>query len=136
MKTKIKNKVKLQRGDTQIGNFIIHEEKEHIKCTPLNGIISWRIHRGTAIGILLQNALKEKAEGWLKLYLTCTLHSLCTVPDIDFFKSQMEALNAQVEKHPEYYGKEKPTDDKKADDKVLEEEKQLHEEIEQAQKEE
>lgn len=134
MKTDRKGRIRLQGGDYRVGNFIFHEEPEHIKCMDISGLVSWRVSTETAVGMLVQMAIKEKHDGWLKGYAASIFSQLCVVPDVPFFVKHAELINAQTEAHPEYYGKLKPTDDKEADDKVLEEEKQLQEEIEKIKK--
>ena len=130
MKTNSKGKVVLQHGDYRVGNFVFHKEPSHIKVTPISGIVSWRVAVETAIGWMLTEALKEKHDNWLHMYASSTFSQLCIVPDQQFFKKHAELVNAQAELHPEYYGKERPTDDKGADDKILQEEKELAEDME------
>lgn len=125
-----KGKIRLQHGDYRIGNFIFHEENEHIKVMDIAGIVSWRISTDTSIGMLVKEALKQKSDGWLKSYAASIFSQLCVVPDVPFFVKHAELVNAQTAAHPEYYGKAEPTDDKETDDKILQEEKELQEELE------
>jgi len=129
MKTNSKGKVVLQHGDYRVGNFVFHKEPSHIKVTPISGIVSWRVAVETAIGWMITEALKEKHDNWLHMYASSTFSRLCVVPDQQFFEKHAELVNAQVDLHPEYYGKERPTDDKSADDKILQEEKELAEDM-------
>ena len=130
MKTNKKGKIKLQYGDYRVGNFIFHEEPEHIKCMDISGITSWRVSTDTSVGMLIKMGIKEKHDGWLKGYAASIFSQLCVVPDVPFFVKHAELVNAQTAAHPEYYGKQLPTDDKAEDDKILQEEKELYEEIE------
>ena len=114
MKTNKKGKVVLQRGDYRVANFIFHEENNFIKVMALSGIVSWRVSLDTSAA--------------------STFSQLCVVPDPAFFAKHAELINAQTEAHPEYYGKPQPTDDKEADDKILQEEREFHEAVEQTAK--
>lgn len=130
MKSNRKGKVVLQRGDYRVGNFVFHKEPSHIKVTAISGLVSWRVAVETAIGWMLTEALKEKHDNWLHMYASSTFSQLCIVPDQQFWEKHAELVNAQAELHPEYYGKERPTDDKASDDKILQEEKEFQEEVE------
>ena len=130
MKTDRKGRIVLQRGDYRVNNFIFHLEPNHIKVMAISGIVSWRVSLDTSVGMLIANGIKEKQDQWLGIYAACAFSHLCIVPDQKFFEKHSELVNAQVELHPEFYGKAKPTDDKEADDKILQEEKELHEALE------
>ena len=130
MKTDRKGHIKLQRGDYRVGNFIFHEETSFIKVMPISGMVSWRVSLAMSVGMLVKDAIKEKHDNWLAAYASSVFSQLCVVPDKDFFVKHAGLINAQAQAHPEYYGKTKPTDDKAEDDKILEEEQELHEQIE------
>lgn len=132
MKLNKKGQIRLQRGDYRVGNFIFHEEPEHIKCMDISGLVSWRVSADTSVGMLIKMGIKEKHDGWLKGYAASIFSQLCVVPDVPFLVKHAELINAQTAAHPEYYGKPLPTDDKAEDDKILQEEKELQEEIEKA----
>lgn len=130
MKVSRKGTVKLQSGDYRVGNFIFHMEKHHVKVQDLSGITSWRVDLATSVGMLIEMAIKEKHDKWLAQYAAATFSQLCVVPDPAFFVKHAELVNSQVALHPEYYGKEQPTDDKEKDDAILEEERQTQQAIE------
>lgn len=132
MKLNKKGQIRLQRGDYRVGNFIFHEEPEHIKCMDISGLVSWRVSADTSVGMLIKMGIKEKHDGWLKGYAASIFSQLCVVPDVPFLVKHAELINAQTAAHPEYYGKPLPTDDKSEDDKILQEEKELQEELEKA----
>lgn len=129
MKTNRKGQIRLQRGDYRVGNFIFHEEGGHIKGMDISGLVSWRVSTDTSVGMLVKMAIKEKHDGWLKGYAASIFSQLCVVPDVEFLVKHAELVNAQTAAHPEYYGKTEPTDDKETDDKILQEEKELQEEL-------
>ena len=130
MKTNRKGKVRLQKGDYQVGNFIFHEEAGFIKVMAISGIVSWRVSLATSVGMLASQALHERYDNWLRTYAAMTFSQLCVVPDSQFFEQHAKLVNDQVAKHPEYYGKEQPTESKEEDDKILQEERELAEELE------
>lgn len=129
MKTNRKGKIILQRGDYRVGNFIFHEENNFIKVMATSGIVSWRVWIDSSVGMLVKQAIAEKHDNWLRTYAAMNFSQLLVVPDPVFFESHAKLVNDQVDAHPEYYGKTKPTDDKSIDDKILQEEKELQEEV-------
>ena len=129
MKVNRKGQIRLQRGDYRVGNFIFHAEGDHVKVVASSGIASWRVSLYTAVGTLIAEAIKEHHDPWLALYASSTFAQLCVVPDKEFFEKHAQLVNAQVDLHPEYYGKQPPTDDKEQDDAILQEEQQLQKEL-------
>ncbi len=129
MKTDRKGRIRLERGDYRVGNFVFHHEPNHIKVMAISGMTSWRVSLDTAVGMLVAEGIKQKKDRWLGIYAACNFSQLCVVPDPDFLAKHAELVNAQTEAHPEFYGKEKPTEDKAADDAILKEEKELQEEL-------
>lgn len=127
MRTDRKGRIRLQSGDYRVGNFVFHAEPRHVKVTSSSGIVSWRVSLDTAIGILVEQAVRERKDNWLRTYAASTFSQLCVVPDPEFFTKHAALVNAQVAEHPEYYGKAAPTDDRAEDDRILEEERELHE---------
>lgn len=130
MKTNKKGVIKLQTGDYRVGNFVFHSEPKFVKVMPVSAIVSWRISTASPAGILVQTAIKEKHDNWLSAYATAVFSQLCVIPDQEFFTRHAELINAQVQNHPEHYGKTAPTDDKKTDDDILQEERELQEQLE------
>ncbi len=129
MKTNRKGKIKLERGDYRVGNFVFHTESGHIKVTSTSGMASWRISLDSSVGMLVAEGIKEKQDKWLGIYAASVFSHLLVVPNSDFFVKHAELVNAQTAEHPEFYGKAKPTDDKAEDDEILKEEKELQEEL-------
>ncbi len=130
MKTNKKGKIILQVGDYRVDNFVFHEERNFVKIMASSGIVSWRVSLDTSVGMMVRMAIKEKHDNWLKTYAACIFSQITVVPDMPFFEKHARLINEQVLAHPEYYGKPIPTDDKAADDKILGEERSLHEDLE------
>ena len=130
MKTNRKAQIRLQKGDYRVGNFVFTAEPSYIRVVSVSGIVSWRVSLDLSVGMLILQAIKERHDNWLKTYAASVFSQLSVVPDNPFFIKHSILINEQVEAHPEFYGKQQPTDDKQEDDKILQEEKELHEEIE------
>lgn len=130
MKTNKKGKIVLQRGDYRTGNFVFHEENSFIKVMATSGIVSWRILADSAIGQMVRLAIKDKLDGWLSTYAAMNFSQLMVVPDAPFFSKHAELINFQTLAHPEFYGKSAEPVSKEEDDKIIAEEKELQEAVE------
>lgn len=130
MKTDKKGRIILQKGDYRTGNFIFHEENDFIKVMAVSGIVSWRITVDSAIGQMLLIAIKEHHDNWLKTYAAMNFSQLMVVPSVDYFEKHAKLVNYQSNAHPEFYGKSAEPVGKEEDDRILEEEKELHEAVE------
>lgn len=128
MKTTRKGKVKLQRGDVQVGNFIFHAEKDHYKLTDISGVFSVRVSGYTTIGVMMRAALDspKEHETFLHNYAAVMYNVLSAVPDMEFLASVNDAAVSAVERHKEMYG---VTDDvgEERDAEILREERELDE---------
>ena len=127
MKTDRKGRIVPRRGDYRVANFVFHPENNYVKVMCTSGIVSWRVSADLSVGILILQAIKERRDNWLHTYAASIFSQLCVVPDPHFFEKHAALVNAQVEQHPEYYGKQKPDEDKEKDDQILKEEQELHE---------
>ena len=129
---KIQNgKIKLDSRDTRIGNFVYTLEPEHIKVQDISLTITHRIHRKIAKGQLLEMMLedKEKYKNDLHNYATIMYNFLCTAPDVQFYQDINNAVLACINRNKDLYGiKEDITPSEDA--KILQEEKDLHEAVE------
>lgn len=134
MKTNKKGKIVLQRKDYRVGNFIFHEENYHVKVMAISSIVSWRIGNDTAIGQMVKIAIKEHHDNWLKTYAAMIFSQLMIVPSGDFFEKHAKLLNDQTAAHPEFYGKSAEQISKEEDDKIVEEERELHDAVEEVAK--
>lgn len=131
MKVNKKGQIVLQKGDYRVNNFIFHEEDNHIKVIAVSGIVSWRVFADSAIGQMILYAIREKLDDWLAIYAAMNFSQLMVVPDHDFFEKHAALVNNQTNSHPEFYGIPAEQPSKEEDDKIVEEEKELHEAIEQ-----
>jgi hypothetical protein len=135
MKTTKDGKLKLSKGERQIGNFIYKNEDEHIKICDINSQMTHRVAKHLNIGRMLEMALKEKKDQYLANYAAMTWLYSNIVTDEQFFLDIDKACVDCVNRHKEFYGiKEDIT--KENDDEILQEAKETIEAIEELKKEE
>lgn len=135
MKVK-KNRIKLQRGDVQVGNFVFHAEKEHYKVQDINGVFSLRLYGSMPAAMMMRTALSDTQgnENFLHGYAAVMYNVLSCVPDEEYLKAINEAAVACVNRHKEFYGiKDDVTAEEDA--AIVKEEKELDEAVEEARKE-
>lgn len=124
-------KLKLDKRDVRVGNFVYSIEPDHIRVQDISRTITHRISRHIVKGQMLQILLKEpeKHEKALRDYATLMYNLLCVLPDAEFYKEMYEAGLRCVNRHKDIYGiKEDITDAEDA--KIVQEEKELHEAME------
>lgn len=127
----LNGKIKLDKRDTRVGNFVYTLEDNHIKVQDISLTITHRIHRGIAKAQLLEMMLEDpkKYETDLHNYATLIYNFLCTVPDATLYDDLNKAVLACINRHKDVYGiKEDITPAEDA--KILQEEKELHEAVE------
>ncbi len=127
----LNGKIKLDKRDTRVGNFVYTLEENHIKVQDISLTITHRIHRGIAKAQLLEMMLEDpkKYETDLHNYATLIYNFLCTVPDATLYDDLNKAVLACINRHKDVYGiKEDITPAEDA--KILQEEKELHEAVE------
>lgn len=135
MKVK-KGKVKLQRGDVQVGNFVFHAEKEHYKVQDINGVFSLRLYGGMPAAMMMRTGLSDPQgnESFLHGYAAVMYNVLSCVPDEEYLRAVNEAAIACVNRHKEFYGiKDDVTAEEDA--AIVKEERELDEAVEEARKE-
>ena len=128
MRTTRKGKVKLQRGDVQVGSFIFHAEKDHYKLTDINGVFSVRVSGYTTIGVMMRAALDapKDNETFLHNYAAVMYNALSAVPDMEFLAAVNDAAVSAVERHKDMYGVVDEIGEER-DAEILQEEKELEE---------
>ena len=126
----MKQKFKINKGDRRVGNFVYHLEKNAVKVSDINGIVSHRISTFTPKGQFVAMAVEQKdKEDWLMAYAVTVFNVLCAVPDATYMEELNKSAKECVERHPDIYGV-KPNIDESEDDKILENEKEVHEAVE------
>ena len=135
MKTTKEGRLKLAKGERQIGNFIYKDEPEYIKISDINSQMTHRVSKHLNIGRLLEMALKERSDNYLANYASMTWLYSNIVTDEQFFMDINKACVDCVERHKEFYGiKEDITPEQ--DKEILEESKEVYDAIEGLKKEE
>lgn len=126
----MKQKFKINKGDRRVGNFVYHLEKNAVKVSDINGIVSHRISTFTPKGQFVAMAVEQKdKEDWLMAYAVTAFNVLSCVPDATFMEELNKSAKDCLERHPDIYGV-KPGIDKADDDKILENEKEVHDAVE------
>lgn len=104
MKTTKEGRLKLAKGERQIGNFIYKDEPEYIKISDINSAMTHRVSKHLNIGRLLEIALKERSDNYLANYASMTWLYSNIVTDEQFFMDINKACVDCVERHKEFYG--------------------------------
>lgn len=134
MKAGKDGKLKLSKGERQIGNFVWKNEAEHIKITDINSNLSHRVSKTLNIGRMLEMALKERHDNYLGNYASMVWLFSNIVTDEQFFLDIDKACVDCVNRHKEFYGIKgdiTPEQDKE----ILQEAKETYDAIEELKKE-
>lgn len=101
-----KNKVKLQRGDVRVGNFVYHAERDHYKLTDINGLFSVRIAGHTPMGMMMRAACDDPQgnDTFLHNYAAVIYNALSSIPDGEWMTEVNRASLDAVSRHREMYG--------------------------------
>lgn len=135
MKTTKDGKLKLSKGERQIGSFIYKDEPGYIKISDINSAMTHRVSKHLNIGRLLEMALKERSDNYLANYASMTWLYSNIVTDEQFFMDINKACVDCVERHKEFYGiKDDITPEQ--DKEILDESKEVYGAIEELKKEE
>ena len=135
MKVGKDGRLKLAKGERQIGNFIYKNEPEYIKICDINSQMTHRVAKHLNIGRMLEMALKEKQDNWLANYAAMTWIYSNIVTDEQFFLDIDKACVDCVNRHKEFYGIKEDIA-KEKDDEILQEAKETIEAIEELKEEE
>lgn len=105
-------KIKLEKNDYRVDNFVLSVEKQHIKVQDLNQCFTLRFLKRMPIGIWLDSLIKRGDEGVdsLKTYIAVIWSSLSPVPDSEYMQSLIDSAKACIGRHPEWYGKKEGGD--------------------------
>ena len=126
----MKQKFKINKGDRRVGNFVYHLERDAVKVSDINGIVSHRISTFTPKGQFVAMAVEQKdKEDWLMAYAVTVFNVLSCVPDATFMEELNKSAKDCIERHPDIYGIKKDIS-KEEDDKVVADQKELHEAVE------
>lgn len=119
-------KLKLDKRDVRIGNFVVTDEENHYKVQDINGQISHRFAKETLIGRALPVMLKQEDRKFLSVWISALYSAFSVVPDAKFLEDVISAVNACIMRHKDdFYGGNVVSDAE--DEKILREQKMLHE---------
>lgn len=111
MKITKNNEVKLARNDIRIGNFVASLGEKSIRITDIGLAVRAAVSRDTFGGALLAMAFEdEKRREVLNLEASTLYYFLSTAKDQECYRDIVEALNRNVARHPDIYGKGEGTD--------------------------
>lgn len=136
MKVGKDGKLKLSKGERQIGNFVFKNEQEHIKIMDISSSMSVRLSK-TALnsGRLLDLQMKEKQNGFLHNYASLIYNITGLLVDEQFMVEANDLCIACVNRHKDFYGIEDDLPLSK-DKEILDEAKEVYDAIEELKKEE
>lgn len=132
MRTTKDNKIRLDRDERRIGNFIVKNEKEHIKLSDINQTFTHRVAKRTAIGMFLEQsfdalASDESTGKGLANYIAVLWAVSCAVPDVEFLETVFKASEDCIGRHPEAYGVTETDPTPERDDEIVREQRELKE---------
>lgn len=123
-------KLKLSKGERQVGSFVYKREPEHVKIMDINGTVTHRISsRFLQSGRLLDMQLDHKEDVFLHNYAAMIYNLSGVLPDEEFMVAIDNACRACVNRHKEYYGI-KENISAEEDKEILEESKQVYDAVE------
>lgn len=135
MKVNKNGKLRLEKNEKQIGNFVFKNEAEHIKICDINSQITHRVAKHLNIGRMLEMAFMEKKDQYLGNYAAMVWLFSNIVTDEQFFMDIDNACVACVNRHKEFYGIKEDIAPE-ADKEILQEAKETYDAIEELRKDE
>lgn len=102
-------KVRLDRCERRIGNFVIRDEETHVKVMDINQVFTHRASKRTPVGAFLKACFdsldtEESTGKGLGNWLAVIFTAFSVVPDVEWLTAVMEASEACMRRHPEAYG--------------------------------
>ena len=130
MKRLASGELRLAGNERRIGNFIIKNADDYIQMYDLGSVFCVKVKKTMPIGVWLHNVWKqgEKGNDTIKTYIATMWSVLAVAPDNDFIQNLLDVTKDCLERHPDWYGMDKVSDEEDA--KIIQEEKELNEFIE------
>lgn len=103
------NKLRLDKNERRIGNFVIRNEENHVKVMDINQVFTHRADKRVPVGMFLAQCYealeKDESTGrglgnWLAVIFT----AFSVVPDVQWLEEVMKASTDCMTRHPEAYG--------------------------------
>lgn len=116
------NKIRLDKNERRIGNFIVRNEEHHVKVMDIGQIFTHRADKRTPAGQFLAQcydslAADESTGRGLGNWLAVIFTAFSVVPDVQWLEEVTTASEACMKRHPEAYGMpaDPGTDDENAE---------------------
>lgn len=103
MKVK-RGKVKLEKGDRRVGNFVYHREPAHYKLQDIGGLVSVRISNALLAGRMIAEVMDDGGENFLHNYAASVYNVMGCVPDVEFLGELNKCVRECINRHKELYG--------------------------------
>jgi len=117
-------KVRLEKGETRIGNFFVRDEGDngYVSVTDLNSCYKIRLLKRMPLGIWITNLLELGDEGKnsIKTWIAVMWSLLSVVPDDGFVQELIKSTEDALKRHPDWYGFNPDADDAEAAREVQE----------------
>lgn len=103
------NKLRLDKCERRVGNFVIRNEENHVKVMDIGQIFTHRADKRTPVGQFLAQCYERLASdestgrglgNWLAVIFT----AFSVVPDVQWLEEVMTASEACMKRHPDAYG--------------------------------
>lgn len=103
------NKLRLDKNERRIGNFVIRNEENYVKVMDINQVFTHRAEKRVPVGMFLAQCYdaleRDESTGrglgnWLAVIFT----AFSVVPDAQWLEEVMKASADCMERHPEAYG--------------------------------
>lgn len=118
--------LKLSQIDLRVGNFVFSNFADAIGFSDIARRVQTRVSKETFIGQMLTQAVLEKRKTFLRNYGTMLFYIVGLAPDDQFIKEAFAAAESCIKRHPDLYGTP-PAQSEEKDQKIIQEEKELHE---------
>lgn len=132
MRTLKNNKLRLDKNEKRIGNFVVKSEENHMKVFDINSIFTHRAEKRTPVGQFLEQCYdklgtEESTGRGLGNWLAVIFTAFSVVPDVEWLEAVMDASEACMKRHPEAYGMPKEEATPEQDERAAEEVKGMME---------
>lgn len=98
-----RKKIRLDRGETRAGNFVLAVTGDRVEVRDIGGGVSFSVSRAFPKGALLESMAKDGSDGLLGL-LAVTWNFLSVVPDMELLRGVNRLCVECAGRHPELYG--------------------------------
>ena len=124
------NKLRLDKNERRIGNFVVRNEERHIKVMDINQVFTHRADKRTPVGLFLEECYKalesdESTGRGLGNWLAVIFTAFSVVPDVQWLGEVMNASEACMRRHPEAYGLPEQEVSDERDEEIIQEEREL-----------